>query len=295
MLPSLLPEGKMPAALALRQVAFQTTQIAGPAIGGILIATLGVTWVFTLDALSFTAAFVALRWIPKVMPAFTHDQSPVEAVREGLVFALKTPLLLSIFVVDLIAMIFGMPRAVFPALAQNTFGGGARVVGLLYAAPAVGALTAALLSGWVKRVRRQGIAVLVAVAAWGTAITLAGFSTFSLVLTLVFLALAGASDVVSAVFRGTMLLEATPDRLRGRVSSLNLMVVIGGPRFGDVEAGLVAGAVGAPASIAIGGAACLVGTAVLAAAAPALRSYRARKEEPVDPVPRPPEAPGSAR
>lgn len=294
MLPSLLPEGRMPAALALRQVAFQTTQIAGPAIGGILIATLSVTWVFTLDALSFTAALVALRWIPTVLPELTHDQSPVEAVREGLAFALKTPLLLSIFVVDLIAMIFGMPRAVFPALAQNTFGGGARVVGLLYAAPAVGALTAALLSGWVKRVRRQGVAVLVAVAAWGTAITLAGFSTFSLVLTLVFLAIAGAADVISAVFRGTMLLEATPDRLRGRVSSLNLMVVIGGPRFGDVEAGLVAGAVGAPASIAIGGAACLVGTAVLAAAAPALRGYRATKAVPADPSPRPPEDPGSA-
>lgn len=294
MLPSLLPEGKMPAALALRQVAFQTTQIVGPAVGGVLIATVDITLVYALDAASFTAALIALRWIPPVMPEVTHGQSPLEAVKEGLAYARRTPVILSIFVIDLIAMIFGMPRAVFPALARHTFGGGARVVGMLYAAPAVGALIAALLSGWVKNVRRQGLAVIIAVAAWGAAITLAGLSTFSLILTLVFLAIAGASDVVSAVFRGTMLLEATPDRLRGRVSSLNLMVVIGGPRFGDVEAGVVAGAVGAPASIAIGGAACLVGTAALAVGAPALTRYRARGER-ADPSPTSREDRGSAR
>ncbi len=274
MLPSILPEGKMPAALAVRQVSFQTTQIVGPAIGGLLIAALDVTWVYALDAVTFVAALVALRWIPPVMPEVTEGQSPIEAVREGLAYAVRTPLILSIFVIDLIAMIFGMPRAVFPALAQDTFDGGARVVGLLYAAPAVGALTGALLSGWVKRIQRHGIAVIVAVAAWGAAVTLAGLSVFSLFLTLFFLAVAGASDVISAVFRGTMLLEATPDRLRGRVSSLNLMVVIGGPRVGDVEAGLVAGAVGAPASVVIGGVACLIGTGVLTMAAPALRRYR---------------------
>ena len=296
MLPSILPEGKMPAALALRQVSFQTTQIVAPAIGGILIATLGVTWVYAFDVVTFLAALVALRWIPAVMPEITEDQSPLEAVKEGLRYAVRTPLILSIFVIDLIAMIFGMPRAVFPALARHTFDGGARIVGLLYAAPAVGALVAALLSGWVKRVRRHGLAVILAVAAWGAAITLAGLTTFSLALTLLFLAIAGASDVVSAVFRGAMLLEATPDRLRGRVSSLNLMVVVGGPRFGDVEAGLVAGAVGAPASVVIGGLACLVGTGALAITAPKLRSYKAPKsEEPADPSPTSRAGPDSGR
>jgi MFS family permease len=286
MLPSILPEGKMPAALAVRQVAFHITLIVGPGIGGILIAVLGVTWVYAIDTVTYLAALAALRWIPKVMPDVTEGQTPAEAVREGLRYALRTPLILSIFVIDLIAMIFGMPRAVFPELAQQTFDGGARVVGLLYAAPSVGALAGALLSGWVTRVRRHGIAVILAVLAWGTAITLAGFSTFSLALTLFFLAIAGASDVISAVFRGSMLLEATPDRLRGRVSSLNLMVVIGGPRFGDVEAGLVAAAVGAPASIAIGGVACLLGAGLLGAVAPALRGYRT--EARADPVPTPP-------
>ena len=296
MLPAILPEGKMPAALSVRQVSFQTTQIVAPAIGGVVIATLGVTWVYAIDTVTFLAALAALRWIPKVMPENDVYQSPIEAVREGLRYAVKTPLILSIFVIDLIAMIFGMPRAVFPALARHTFGGGAAIVGLLHSSVAVGSLAAALLSGWVKRVRRQGVAVLVAVAAWGAAITLAGLSTFSLALTLIFLAIAGASDVVSAVFRGTMLLEATPDRLRGRVSSLNLMVVIGGPRFGDVEAGLVAGAVGAPASVVIGGLACLLGTGVLAITAPTLRSYRASKtEEPADPSPTPRADPGNGR
>ena len=287
MLPSLLPEGKMPAALAVRQVAFHLTLIVGPGLGGILIAAVGVTWVFTIDAATYLAAIVALKWIPEVMPDVTEGQGPADAVREGLRYALRTPLILSIFVIDLIAMIFGMPRAVFPELAQRTFDGGARIVGFLYAAPSVGALAGALLSGWVKRVRRQGLAVILAVISWGTAITLAGLSTFSLALTLLFLAIAGASDVVSAVFRGSMLLEATPDRLRGRVSSLNLMVVIGGPRFGDVEAGLVAAAVGAPASIAIGGVACLLGTGVVAAVAPVLRRYSINPGERVDREPTP--------
>ena len=295
MLPSILTEGKMPAALAVRQVAFHITLIVGPGLGGVLIAVIGVTWVYTIDAVSYIAALVALKWVPPVIPEPTESQSRLEAVWEGLRYAVRTPLILSIFVIDLVAMIFGMPRAVFPELAQRTFDGGARIVGLLYAAPSVGALLGALLSGWVKHVRRQGVAVLIAVSAWGAAITLAGLSTFSLALTLFFLAVAGASDVISAVFRGTMLLEATPDRLRGRTSSLNLMVVIGGPRFGDVEAGLVAGAVGAPASIVIGGAACLVGTAVVAAVAPALRSYRPPRRAPVDPSTTPREDLDSAR
>jgi MFS family permease len=170
-------------------------------------------------------------------------------------------------------MIFGMPRAVFPELAEQTFGIGASGLGLLYASPAAGALVGALTTGWVTRVSRQGLAVIVAVVCWGVAITLAGLTLFSLWLTMLLLALAGAADVVSAVFRGTILQEATPDHLRGRVSAVNLMVVTGGPRLGDVEAGVVADLRGAPASIVIGGAACLAGTAVVAGFFPALRNY----------------------
>ena len=274
-LPNIIGLERMPSALALRQVAFQTTQIVGPAIGGILIATIDeIAWVYAIDTVTYLAALVAMRWIPTVQPDVDSEQTPLQAMKEGLQFAVKTRVILWIFVIDLIAMIFGMPRAVFPALAQDTFHSGATGAGLLYSAPAAGALIGALLSGWVKRISRQGLAVIVAVMVWGAAITFAGLSVFSLALTLAMLAVAGAADVVSAVFRGTMLIEATPDNLRGRVSALNLMVVIGGPRVGDVEAGFVADAIGAPGSVVVGGLACLAGTAALAAWAPALRDYR---------------------
>jgi MFS family permease len=273
LLPHMVPEGKLTAAMALRQVLFQTTTIIGPAIGGILVAAVSVGWVYLIDAVSFSAALFILRWIPRIPPGSQHEEGRWSAIKEGLSFATRTPVLLSIFVIDLVAMIFGMPRAVFPALAKETFHMGAEGVGILYAAPAVGALIGALTTGWVGAVRRQGLAVLLAVTAWGAAIALAGLSVFSLALTVLFLALAGAADVVSAVFRGTILLEKTPDALLGRVNALNIMVVTGGPRLGDVEAGLVAGVAGAPASVVIGGLACLLGTGAVAGLFPSLRKH----------------------
>ncbi len=273
LLPHVVPEGKMTAAMALRQVLFQTTTIIGPAIGGVLVATISVGWVYLIDAVSFSAALFILRWIPRIPTAHELPGKRWLAIKEGLSFATRTPVLLSIFVIDLVAMIFGMPRAVFPALAKETFNMGAEGVGILYAAPAAGALLGALTTGWVSSVRRQGLAVIVAVVAWGAAITLAGLSLFSLALTVVFLAAAGAADVVSAVFRGTILLEKTPDALLGRVNALNIMVVTGGPRLGDVEAGLVAGVAGSPASVVIGGLACLAGAGAVALGFPSLRRY----------------------
>lgn len=276
LLPHVIPEGKMTAAMALRQVLFQTTTIIGPAIGGILVAAVSVGWVYLIDAVSFSAALFILRWIPPIPRGLQNEEGRWSAIKEGLSFAIRTPVLLSIFVIDLVAMIFGMPRAVFPALAKETFHMGAEGVGILYAAPAVGALIGAVTAGWVGSVRRQGLAVLLAVTAWGAAIALAGLSVFSLALTVLFLALAGAADVVSAVFRGTILLEKTPDALLGRVNALNIMVVTGGPRLGDVEAGLVAGVAGAPASVVIGGLACLLGTGAVAGLFPSLRTHTAK-------------------
>jgi MFS family permease len=156
-------------------------------------------------------------------------------------------------------MIFGMPTSLFPVLALDVFHAGPQGLGLLAAAPSVGALLGALLSGWVSRVRRVGLAVIVAVAIWGVAITLFGLSDFSLPLALVFLAVAGAADVLSAVFRATIVQLAAPDRLRGRVSSINMLVVTSGPRIGDIEAAAVASAIGAQASVVSGGILCLVG------------------------------------
>jgi len=284
-IPDLVAEDQVPAAIALRQVSFQITHIVGPATGGLIIAALGGPgWVHAADAATFVAVLIALHWIPKQPPHAGErmdDEGRLTArlIKEGVSFSLRTPLISSIFVIDLIAMIFGMPRAVFPQLADETFGMGAAGLGLLYAAPSAGALLGALTTGWVKHVRRQGIAVVIAVAVWGAAIAAAGLSLFSLGLTLMFLAIAGAADVVSAVFRGTMLLEATPVNLRGRVQALNLMVVSGGPRLGDLEAGLVAGAIGAGPSVVVGGLACLVGTGVVATRVKQLRAYVAPSSE----------------
>lgn len=286
MAPSLVAPEQLGAIMALRQVVIQVTQIVGPALGGILIGILasrgtpqlGVAWVYVIDSATFLFALASLKWIPRMgvapeAPELRSLRGQTEAVREGFRFSLRNDLILPIFVVDLSAMIFGMPRAVFPALAERSFHGGAQTLGLLYAAPAAGALIGALTTGWVPRVRRRGMAIIVAVSVWGLAIAATGLSLFSLAVTLVLLALAGAADVVSAVFRGTMLLENTPEQLWGRVSALQLMVVTAGPRLGDVEAGLVAGAVGAPASIVVGGIACIAGTALVASRWPRFRHY----------------------
>lgn len=280
-IPALVSMEKLPAALALRQVVFQTTMIVGPFVGGILIASFdgAVTPVYAIDTVSFIAALVALRWVPTSRPEGMAEQTPLESIREGLSFALKTPMILSILVIDLVAMIFGMPRAAFPELAEETFKMGAVGLGLLYAAPSVGALLAALSSGWVERISRHGRAVIVAVSVWGISIALAGLSVFWLPLTLFFLALGGAADVISAIFRGTILNQNTPDALRGRVNSVNLMVVTGGPRLGDLEAGLAAGVLGAPGSVVFGGLACLAGTGVLAWRIPQLDRYEKRLAE----------------
>lgn len=273
MLPELVPAGKVPAAFALRQVSFQTTHIVGPALAGIVIASIGVTWVFVIDAVTYLASLFVLQWLPRSRASTSEEETALDSLRTGLRFTVSSRLVMSIFAIDLVAMIFGMPRAVFPALAAHTFDINAAGVGFLYSAVSVGAVLGALTTGWVGKIQRQGLAVVIAVGLWGLAITLAGFSTFSLVLTLFFLALAGAADAISAVFRGAMLVQETPSYLWGRVSSVNLMVVVGGPLIGDFEAGLVAGVLSPAASIVIGGLACLLGTGVVAARSP-LVGYR---------------------
>ncbi|MDQ3878094.1 MAG: MFS transporter [Actinomycetota bacterium] len=294
MVPSLVRPEQLSAAMALRQVVMQVSQIVGPAIGGALIALFargaatsqtGIGAVYLIDAVTFVGSLVALRWVPQQDPQELFGPQELaerrsiagqlKAVREGVSFAVSKQVISAVFLIDLSAMIFGMPRAVFPALAIRSFHGGAGVLGLLSAAPAVGALLGALSTGWVPRVRRQGRAVIAAVAVWGLGITFAGLALFSLPLTLLLLAIAGAADVISAVFRGTMLLENTPDVLRGRLTALQIMVVTGGPRLGDVEAGTVASFVGAPASVVIGGIGCLVGTAAVAAGLREFRVYEA--------------------
>jgi hypothetical protein len=176
-------------------------------------------------------------------------------------------------------MIFGMPRALFTFLALSQFHRGPAIVGLLFAAPAVGAVLGALTSGWTRHVRRHGNAVLLAVVAWGTAIAAFGL-VGNLVLALGFLAIAGWADVISAIFRSTILQMGVPDRLRGRVSGIHILVVTGGPRLGDLEAGLVAQAISPVFSVVSGGLACIAGAATVAIAYPALRGYRSDARPP---------------
>jgi MFS family permease len=258
-IPRLVPRERLPAAIALGQLNFQIASVVGPTVAGILIATVGLPGAYVVDVATFLASFVALFVIAPLPPLAEAARPGLAAIREGLRFAWQRRVILATYVIDLDAMIFGMPTSLFPVLALDVFHAGPQGLGLLAAAPSVGALLGALLSGWVSRVRRVGLAVIVAVAIWGVAITLFGLSVFSFALALVFLAVAGAADVLSAVFRATIVQLAAPDQLRGRVSSINMLVVTSGPRIGDIEAAAVASAIGAQASVVSGGILCLVG------------------------------------
>lgn len=280
--PRLVPRHLLPSAMSLSQVLFQAASIAGPALAGVLIGTAGVSWAYAADALTFLPAAALVAMLPPQPPAEPDAvargwRAPAQAIG----YVRRHRLVAGLFAADLVAMIFGMPAALFPALALSVLGIGAGGLGLLYAAPAIGALAGSLVSGWVRRVERQGMAVIVAIAVWGGAIAGFGLAGRVLWIGLPLLALAGAGDLVSAIFRGTILQLSVPDAMRGRMSAFHMMVVTTGPRLGDLEAGAVAALVSPLFSVVSGGIACIVGIAVLAAVLPELRGYRAAPEAPV--------------
>ncbi|HSO96825.1 MAG TPA: MFS transporter [Acidimicrobiia bacterium] len=288
MTPNLVPPEQLSSALSLHQVMWNTCLIAGPALGGVIIDRLGLSWAYGIDVASFGAVIGACALMRPQVPMRDGrpDTRPVltrgwQELTEGLRFLRGRRVLQATFYVDLVAMIFGMPRALFPVLAATQFGGGSETVGLLFAAVGAGALLAALTAGWVRHVHRQGLAVLWAVAVWGLGIIAFGFSGDRLGLALGCLAVAGGADVVSAVFRGTILQQNVPDEIRGRISAVHTLVVVGGPRIGDVEAGLVASTFTPMVSVVSGGVACVAGVILLAALVPQLARYRA----PVVPTP----------
>jgi MFS family permease len=277
MTPTLVPAAELPQALALNQAMWNTALIAGPAVGGVLVAQVGLASAYAVDTLSFAATIVATTMMaphPPMSRADNERASGLRAIGEGFRYLRGRRVLQSTFIVDLIAMIFGMPRALFPVLARVQFHRGAEVVGFLFAAPAVGALLGALTTGWVGRVERQGLAVLVAVGVWGLGITTFGLAGDNLPLALACLAVAGGADVISAVFRSTILQLSVPDDLRGRMSAVHILVVTGGPRLGDFEAGAVATAFTPAVSVVSGGLLCLGGVALLALAVPAFAQFR---------------------
>lgn len=276
MTPRLVGPALIPAAQALNQVVWNTSALFGPAIAGLVIARWDVTAAYAVDLASIGCMFVAATLLHPMPPLDTdHTDTGFRAIREGFSFARRHRLIMSTFVVDLVAMVFGLPRALFPFLIVEQFQRSPEAIGLLFAAPAVGALAGALTSGWTGRVERQGLAVIVSVAAWGGAIAAFGASGSYLWLGLLMLALAGCADVISAIFRSTMLQVHSPDRLRGRVSGIHVLVVTGGPRLGDLEAGIVARLVTPTFSVISGGLACVVGAGLVALAYPELRRARA--------------------
>lgn len=287
-IPTLVGGTSLPSAFALWQILIQVGSVVGPALAGVLLATVGLTGVFALDVLTFLFAVGAACLLPALPPAGGGTKAGLGSILEGLRFLKGRPVLQGGFVIDINAMVFGLPRALFPALATNLYGGGAATVGLLYAAPGAGALIGALTTGWVSRVRRQGRAVVAAVSVWGVAMAAFGITPW-LPVGLVCLAVAGAADVISAVFRNTILQTATPDALRGRLSATHIAVVTGGPRLGDLEAGTVASLAGAQFSVVSGGLACLAGAALVAWRLPDFARYEAPlgdedRPEPLEPL-----------
>jgi len=278
-IPRLLPAELLPAANALRQVEFNVGVTTGPLLAGLLVGRFGYEAAYGLDAVSFTAAIWAVRTLPVMPPHGGGRKAGLASVVEGLRFLGTRPVLLLTFVVDLVAMVFAMPRALFPAIAEQVYGGGAQTAGALYSALAAGALVGAVLGGWFGRVRRQGLAVLAAVVAWGLAITAFGL-TSSLVVGLLMLAVAGASDMVSAVFRTAILQAAAPDEMRGRLGGVFVVVVAGGPRLGDARAGGAVGLVGLQGAVVAGGLACVGLTLAIAAVVPRFRAYDAKDPHP---------------
>jgi MFS family permease len=275
-IPRLVPAERLPSAIALNQLVFQATSVIGPAIGGVILGTVGLTAAYLVDVGTYSAAMIAVFVIRPLPPLDPLARATIAAVREGLRFAASKRVILSTFAIDLNAMIFGMPAALWPVLALDVFHAGPAGVGLLAAAPGAGAFVGALLSGWVAGVRRVGRAVIIAVAVWGAAIVAFGLATFSFGLALFFLAVAGAADVLSAVFRSTIVQLETPDPLRGRVSALHILVVTSGPRLGDVEAAAVAAVAGAQFSVVSGGLLCLFGVIAVARLFPELGAHVSR-------------------
>ncbi|HET7554450.1 MAG TPA: MFS transporter [Gaiellaceae bacterium] len=277
-IPRLVQPHELAAANAIENVYGSTTNVAGPALGGLLIAVLGLKGAYLLDAGTFAASLWSVWRLPPMTPAHDAERPSWQTIKEGFRFVRRKKVLLGMFLVDSNAMVFGMPRALFPALAIHRFDGGAGALGLMYAAPYAGALVSSLLSGWIGHVRRQGVIVAVAAALWGVAIAAFGFAeTFWLALLL--LAAAGAADNVSAVLRGTILWTVTPDELRGRVSGIEFAQVAATPALGNVEAGLVASLTSLRFSIVSGGVLCVAGTVLVALAVPAFTRYDARARE----------------
>ncbi len=279
MVPRLLEPALIPPAAALNMASSNLGITVGPVLGALVIKGEGFAAAYTIDVVTFAAAYYALLRLPKMPPLHAGGRAGLRAVADGLGFLRRSPNLRMTFVLDLCAMVLAQPRALFPALAYKVYGGGAGVVGLLQAAPAAGAVVAFLFSGWIGRVRLQGLAVVVSVLVYGAVVGSVGLTTV-LWVGVVLLAMSGMADMVSAAYRSTILQVAAPDQLRGRLQGVFIVVVAGGPRAGDFLAGSVAAAVGERVALVAGGLACIVGVLLATALQRRFVAYDARHPTP---------------
>jgi MFS family permease len=271
--PRLVPVALVPAANTLSFTASNVGSIVGPLLAGLAIARWNFAVAYGIDAVLFTVALWAALRLPELRPAReSTPTSGLRAVVEGLRYIAVTPVLWLSFVIDIVAMVLAMPRALFPEVAATRFGDEA-LAGWLFSAIAIGAVVGGVCSGWVGRVRRQGAALVGAVIGWGLAVAAAWFAS-SLWLMVVMLGVAGFADLVSAVYRQTIVQLYAPDEMRGRLQGVFTAVVAGGPRLGDLRAGSMAVLAGPAVAWAGGGIACAVVALVLALNFPALLRYR---------------------
>jgi len=278
LVPTLVPREHLPNAISLNTIMFQTASVVGPSLGGLMIASTGVGWVYVANALSFGFVIVALLMMRDVPAHPTsesgkRDEVSLHAAMEGLRFVFRSPLIRSTMLLDFFATFFSSATALLPIFAQDVLQVGAKGYGWLYAAPAVGAMaTSAALVPLIDRIERRGPALLWAVGGYGVATVVFGVSR-SFWLTFACLMMTGATDTVSMVIRNIVRQLETPDRLRGRMMGVNMVFFMGGPQLGEMEAGAVANWLGAPFSVISGGIGCLIATGWVAGTTPALRHY----------------------
>ncbi len=275
--PGLVERRHIPAAAAMMQITFQVGSVVGPALSGILLGV-GLPLVYGIDAGTYVVAFIATVMMAPIPGKNGPGIGAWESVKEGMRFLRGHQALQGVYIIDINAMVFGMPRALFPAMAGSVFGGGTITLGFLYAAPGVGALIGALTTGWVANLKRQGWGVIFAVVAWGAAIAVFGLVD-TLWVGLLMLAIAGWADVISAVLRNTILQTSIPVRFRSRMSSIQMAVVQGGPRLGDMESGAVATATSIEFSVISGGLACIAGAVIIGLLMPRFRKHLAVPDE----------------
>jgi hypothetical protein len=270
---------RLRAALSLNYGLYQVAAVVGPGLGGLMIAWQGVGAAYAADAAGFLAMVAVTLQLPKLPPAPIDTEHPplAHSIAEGVRFVRRERALMGSFAIDLVAMTFGMPRALFAVLALTTFDAGASGTGLLYASVSAGATIAALTTGWVEHARWLGRIVIGAVLVWGVAIAAAGLMP-TIWLAALLLAVAGAADSISAVCRSIINQTVTPEVLRGRMSAIFMLVVTSGPRLGDLESGIAASLTSASVAVTSGGLACLVGVFVVMAAFPALAAFDGRRE-----------------